>query len=84
MKRFVDYFAWLEEEYRIKKLQFLVDQTCYLLVHRLLTYNEAVIKIAWVRKEAQKLFPNQMQTYDLIYQTRLDRLLAENYTEAGR
>ena len=81
MKRFVDYFAWLEEEYRLKKLQHLVDQTCYLLVHRLLTYPEAVIRIQRVRQEAKKLFPDQMETYDLIYQTRLDRLLAENYSK---
>ena len=84
MKRFVDYFAWLEEEYRLKKLQYLVDQTCYLLAHRLLTYPEAVIRIQWVRQEAKKLFPDQMETYDLIYQTRLDRLLAENYSGKGR
>jgi len=81
MTRFVDYFAWLEEEYRIKKLQYLVDQTCYLLRHRLLTYKQAIIRIRWVREEAEKLFPDKMETYDLVYQNRLDRLLAENYAD---
>jgi hypothetical protein len=81
MTRFVDYFAWLEEEYRIKKLQYLVDQTCYLLRLRLLTYKQAIIRIRWVRGEAEKLFPDKMETYDLIYQNRLDRLLAENYAD---
>jgi len=84
MNRFVDYFAYLEEEYRIKKLQFLVDQTCYILRHKLLTLEQALHRISWVRQEAQKLFPDQMQTFDLIYQTRLDRLLSENYTAPDR
>lgn len=79
MKRFVDYFAYLEEEFRIKKLQRLVDQTSYMLVHKLLTSQEARLRIKWVRQQAEELFPDQMQTYDLIYQTRLDRLFSENY-----
>ena len=80
MKRFVDYFAYLEEEYRIKKLKFLVDQTCYILAHRILTLQQAQERIRLVREEAQKLFPGQMATYDLIYQTRLDRIFSEHYT----
>ncbi len=80
MNRFIDYFAYLEEEFRIKKLQYLVDQTSYILRHRLLSFGQAQNRIKWVRQEAQKLFPDQMQTYDLIYQTRLDRLFSENYT----
>jgi hypothetical protein len=84
MKRFVDYFAYLEEEYRIKKLQYLVDQTCYLLRHRLLSLEQAKRRIDWVRGQAQDLFPDQMQTFDLIYQTRFNRLLAENYPHPDR
>lgn len=80
MNRFVDYFAYLEEEFRIKKLQYLVDQTSYILRHKLLSFQQAQDRLKWVRQEAQKLFPDQMQTYDLIYQTRLDRLFSENYT----
>lgn len=80
MKRFVDYFAYLEEEYRIKKLQFLVDQTCYILAHRILSLQQAEERIRWVREEAQKLFPDKMATYDLIYQTRLDRIFSEQYS----
>ena len=80
MKRFVDYFAYLEEEYRIKKLQFLVDQTCYILAHRILSLQQAEERIRWVREEAQNLFPDKMATYDLIYQTRLDRIFSEQYS----
>ncbi|MCI0530805.1 MAG: hypothetical protein L0Y74_02490 [candidate division Zixibacteria bacterium] len=84
MKRFVDYFAYLEEEIRIKKLQYLVNQTCYILSHQLLSEPEARKRMEWLREQALILFPDKMETYDIVYQTRLDRLWKEHYGKLRR
>ena len=79
MSRFVDYFDYLEEEIRLKRLQRLVDQASFQLTHGLLSKEEAREAIVGIRAEAQRLFPDQMETYEIIYQHRFDRMLQENY-----
>ncbi|HKZ21793.1 MAG TPA: hypothetical protein VJ165_01150 [candidate division Zixibacteria bacterium] len=75
MQRFVNYFDYIEEEIKLKKLQGIADVLCYLIMRRKLTIEEAEEKIAEARKEARKIIPDQMETYDLIYTNRFRRLI---------
>ena len=75
MQRFVNYFDYLEEEIKLKKLQGIADVLCFLIMRRKLTIEEAEEKIAEARKEARKIIPDQMETYDLIYINRFRRLI---------
>lgn len=70
MQRFVNYFDYIEEEIKLKKLQGIADVLCYLIMRRKLTIEEAE-----ARKEARKIIPDQMETYDLIYTNRFRRLI---------
>ena len=75
MQRFVNYFDYIEEETKLKKLQGIADVLCFLIMRRKLTIEEAEEKIAEARKEARKIIPDQMETYDLIYTNRFRRLI---------
>jgi len=75
MQRFVNYFDYIEEEIKLKKLQSIADVLCFLIMRRKLTVEEAEDKIAEARKEAEKIIPDQMETYDLIYTNRFRRLV---------
>ena len=75
MQRFVNYFDYIEEEIKLKKLQGIADVLCFLIMRRKLTIEEAEEKIAEARKEAEKIIPDQMETYDLIYTNRFRRLI---------
>jgi len=75
MQRFVNYFDYIEEETKLKKLQGIADVLCFLIMRRKLTIEEAEEKIAEARKEARKIIPDQMETYDLIYINRFRRLI---------
>lgn len=75
MQRFVNYFDYIEEEIKLKKLQGIADVLCFLIMRRKLTIEEAEEKIAEARKEARKIIPDQMETYDLIYTNRFRRLI---------
>lgn len=75
MQRFVNYFDYIEEEIKLKKLQGIADVLCFLIMRRKLTIEEAEKKITEARKEAEKIIPDQMETYDLIYTNRFRRLI---------
>lgn len=75
MQRFVNYFDYIEEEIKLKKLQGIADVLCFLIMRRKLTIEEAEKKIVEARKEAEKIIPDQMETYDLIYTNRFRRLI---------
>ncbi len=75
MQRFVNYFDYIEEEIKLKKLQGIADVLCFLIMRRKLTIEEAEEKIAEARNEARKIIPDQMETYDLIYTNRFRRLI---------
>jgi len=75
MQRFVNYFDYIEEEIKLKKLQGIADVLCFLIMRRKLTIPEAEAKIQEARKEARKIIPDQMETYDLIYTNRFRRLI---------
>jgi len=75
MQRFVNYFDYIEEEIKLKKLQGIADVLCFLIMRRKLTIEQAEEKMAEARKEAEKIIPDQMETYDLIYTNRFRRLI---------
>ncbi|OGC78102.1 MAG: hypothetical protein A2145_02380 [candidate division Zixibacteria bacterium RBG_16_40_9] len=75
MQRFVNYFDYLEEEIKLKKLQRIADVLCFLIVRKKLSIPEAEEKIQEARREAQEIVPDQMETFDLIYTNRFRRLI---------
>ena len=68
-----------EENRRVRRLQIVVDLVTSLLYQSDLPVEEAAALVAQTRQYALHLFPDKEQTYDLIYQSRFKRLLAEKY-----
>jgi hypothetical protein len=68
-----------EENRRVRRLQVVVDLVTNLLRQPDLPIEEAAALVAATRQYALRLFPDKEQTYDLIYQSRFKRLLAEKY-----
>jgi hypothetical protein len=69
----------LEEKRKVRRLQVVVDLVMNLLRQPDLPVEEAAALVAQTRQFALHLFPDKGQTYDLIYQSRFKRLLAEKY-----
>ena len=69
----------LEENRKVRRLQIVVDLVMSLLRQSDLPVEEAATLVAETRQYALRLFPDKEQTYDLIYQSRFRRLLAEKY-----
>lgn len=67
------------EETGLKKLRRLMDFTAALLWQADLTLDEAQKLVADARERALELFPDKGETFDLIYGSRLRRILAERY-----
>lgn len=67
------------EETGLKKLRRLMDFTAALLWQADLTLDEAQKLVADARERALELFPDKGETFDLIYGSRLRRILAEKY-----
>jgi hypothetical protein len=68
-----------EENRRVRRLQVVVDLVMNLLWQSDLPVEEAAALVAETRQFALRLFPDKEQTYDIIYQPRFRRLLAEKY-----
>ncbi|PYV24461.1 MAG: hypothetical protein DMG24_11425 [Acidobacteria bacterium] len=69
----------MEENRKVRRLQVVVDLVTNLLLQSDLPLEEASELVAETRRFALGLFPDKEQTYDLIYQSRFRRLLAEKY-----
>jgi hypothetical protein len=67
------------EEFRLKRLRYLMDFTAALLWQADLTLVQAQKLIADAREKALELFPDKGETFDLIYGSRFRRILAERY-----
>lgn len=63
----------------MRRLQFVVDLVMSVLRQSEMPVEEAAELVAATRRFALTLFPDKAQTYDLIYQPRFQRLLAEIY-----
>jgi len=71
--------ALLAEEIKVRKLRRLMDFTVALLWQADLTLSQAQKIIADTKERALELFPDKAETFDLIYGSRLRRILVERY-----
>jgi len=69
----------LEENRKVRRLQLVVDLVMSVLGQSDMTLEEASDMVAATRRFALNLFPDKEYTYDLIYQPKFRRLLAEKY-----
>jgi hypothetical protein len=69
----------LAESRRVRRLQVVVDLVMNILWQSDLPGEEAAALVAQTRQYALRLFPGREETYDLLYQSRFNRLLAEKY-----
>jgi hypothetical protein len=67
------------EEARLQKLKGITNLTVALLSQANLTLGDAQKLIAHTRAKALKLFPENADTFDLIYGSRFRRILVERY-----
>jgi hypothetical protein len=68
-----------DEERRLKQLRLAVGLTMSTISQTNLSLGEASQMVAATRRLALKLFPGKEHAFDLIYQPRLRRLLAERF-----
>jgi hypothetical protein len=68
-----------EENRRVRRLQVVVSLVMSTIQQTDLPIEEATELIASTRQFALRLFPDKALAYDLIYQPRFKRLLAEKY-----
>jgi hypothetical protein len=69
----------LEESRKVRRLQRAVNLAMNIIRQTDMPVEEATEIVAATRRYALRLFPDKEQTYDLIYQPRFQRLLAEKY-----
>lgn len=69
----------LDEERRLRRLRFCVDLTMQVIAQEALTVEEASRLVKAARRLAERLFPGKGQVFDLIYQPRFRRLMAERF-----
>ncbi len=68
-----------DEERRLRQLQLVVGLTMSVISQTTLSLEEASRMVAGVRQLALTLFPGKELAFDLIYQPRFRRLLAERF-----
>ena len=69
-----------DEERRLRQLQLVVGLTMSVISQTTLSLEEASRMVVGVRQLALKLFPGKELAFDLIYQPRFRRLLAERFS----
>ncbi len=69
----------LEEERRVRRVRLVVDLVMNVLCQSDMPVEEAAELVAATRRFALQLFPDKELAYDLIYQPRFRRLMAEKY-----
>lgn len=67
-----------EEERRVRYLARLADVVCALIAQGNLSLVESCRLLHIAREEALRLFPDKAAVYDLIYQPRFARLIAQH------
>lgn len=71
-----------QEEETLARLKGLVDSACEEIMGGRLDRQEATVLAQRVRREAQELIPEQMDQFDLIYQSRFERLISQYIDKA--
>ncbi len=70
-----------EEDAKVRYLQGLVDSAVLKIMNSKLTRSQALQVVLEVRTIAAELFPNDMETFDLIYMGRFKRTIDEHSRE---
>jgi hypothetical protein len=65
----------MDNETRARVLKQIVDEAVFRLTAGDITLHEAELIVKRVRNQARLLLPDKMQTFDLIYQSRLQRVI---------
>jgi hypothetical protein len=68
---------YLDDNRRIKKLRQMVDDVCDKIKNGKLTLGQARKEAALVRLKAERLIPFEMEKFDLIYTSRLNRMIEQ-------
>ena len=68
-----------DEERRLKQLRLVVGLTMSAISQTNVSFEEASQMVTATRRFALRLFPGKELAFDLIYQPRLRRLLAERF-----
>lgn len=68
---------YFDSEEGIKRLKKIVDEACEKIKSGKLTPGEAKKEAALVRLKAESLIPEDMEKFDLIYGSRLKRLIQQ-------
>jgi len=71
-----------EEERRVRYLARLADVVCALISQGNLTLLDSFRLMQIARAEATRLFPDKAAVYDLVYQPRFARLVAQHVLSA--
>jgi hypothetical protein len=69
----------LEENRKVRRLQIVVNLVLNLVAQSDIPVEEASELVAHTRQFALNLFPDKELAYDIIYQPKFKRLLAEKY-----
>jgi hypothetical protein len=69
----------LEENRKVRRLQIVVDLVLNLVAQSDIPVEEASALVARTRQFALNLFPDKELAYDIIYQPKFKRLMAEKY-----
>jgi len=69
----------LEESRKVRRLQIVVDLVMNVISQSELSVEEAAELVAQTRAFALTLFPDKGPTYDLLYQSKFQRLMGEKY-----
>ena len=62
---------------RMRELQRMADQVCHLIVFTDYPEIDIVIEEQKVREKCEELFPDRMDLYEMIYESRFERLLVQ-------
>ena len=66
------------ENEKLSQLRELVDQACGEIMGGRLDVSEATVIAQRVRRQAAQIIPDMMDRFDLIYQTRFERLISQH------
>jgi len=69
-----------DEDEKLAQLRELVDSACEEIMGGRLDISEATVLAQRVRRQAAEIIPDMMDRFDLIYQSRFERLISQYVT----
>lgn len=74
--------ARLEEETRLNLVKAIVDSACVMIVSGCLDAKQRTVLADWVKAMVSVFIPGQEDKYDMIYDSRLKRLLEQHQSSS--